>query len=153
MYKQNCTFKATAYILHVGIQFVPFFLGHAPVLGVLKCFVPMSFKILVGMPNVQGFFSRSKNLILLTRHLNIFDFPREGENLYRSRASLNQPLTGMNRRGRGREGWVDYRVSTKTAEKEEIMCITKSVHELDEFYYYSQYYCFIFCISMPLIVI
>jgi len=95
-------------------------------------------------------FSKSKNVILLSRHLNIFDYPRVGENLYRryrSRTSLNQPLTGRNRRGRGREGWVDYRGSTKTAKEEEIMCITKSVHILDEFYYYSEYYCFIFCIS------
>ena len=104
------------------------------------------------MPNVQGF-SKSKNVILLTRHLNIFDFPRVGENLYRSTAFLNQPLTGRNRKGRGREGGVDHRVSTKTAEEEEMMCITKSVHELDKFYYYSQYYCFIFCVSMSLIVI
>jgi hypothetical protein len=39
-------------------------------------------------------------------------------------------------------------------EEEEMMCITKSVYELDEFYYYSQYYYLIFfCISMSLIVI
>ena len=76
--------------------------------------------------------SKSISVILLTRHLNKFDFPRMGENLYGSRASLNQPLTGRNRRGR--EVWVDYRVSTKIAEEEEMTCITKSIHELVEFY-------------------
>jgi hypothetical protein len=70
-------------------------------------------------------FSESKN-VKMTRHLNIFDSPRVGENLYMSRASLNQPLTRRNRRGR--EAWVDYRVLTKTAEEEEMMCITKLVH-------------------------
>jgi len=49
-------------------------------------------------------FSESKNVILLTRHLNIFDFPRVGENLHRSRSSLNQPQTGTNMREEEKDG-------------------------------------------------
>jgi hypothetical protein len=55
-----------------------------------------------------------------------------GENIYsyRNRISINQPLTGRNRRGR----WVDYRVWTDTAEEEERMCVKKSASEMNEFY-------------------
>ena len=105
--------------LNTGIHFVP-------VLWVLETSVLVSGKIHFAAPNVPGF------SLIKMRHfwqcVQAFWLPQVGENIFRCRRAINQPLTGRNKR-RGTVKRRKNRNWTETATDEERICKENSESE------------------------
>jgi hypothetical protein len=79
----------------------PVFNGTVPTLWVLNSSGPVSCRVRFGTPTAQGF-SESIKYYISKNTYEHFYFPTMGEDIYRSRTAINRPLTGRNRRGRGK---------------------------------------------------
>ena len=92
------------------------FPGTFPVLWVVK-----SLKIWFATPDIPGFANTYKYDISVNAYEHS-DFPTVRGDIYRSRTSIIQRLTGRNRRGRGRLWIINYEAWLETGKEEELMC-------------------------------